>query len=85
MTAPELRAICERLGIAPGRFAELAGSRPGSHPSWTRASDTGPVPPAVAALARIADAVAGRLAYGELAALLDAEAARLRAAERARR
>lgn len=77
MTAPEFRAICGRLGISPGRFAELCGAKPGSRPSWIRESDNGPVPPGVAALARVAEGVAGRLAYAELAALLRAEAARL--------
>ena len=81
MTAAEFRAICDRLGISPGRFAELAGARPGSRPSWTREGDRGAVPPAVAALARIADGVAGRPSYADLAALLEDEARRLRAVE----
>ena len=78
MTSAEFRAICNRLGIPPARFAELAGARAGSRPSWARESDAGTVPPAVAALARIAEGVAGRMAYADLAALLEAEAARLR-------
>ena len=82
MTPAELRDICDRLGIAPGRFAELCGAAPGSRPGWIRPSDRGDrshVPPAVAALARIAEGVAGRLPYPDLAALIEAEAARLRA------
>ena len=80
MTADQLRAICDRLGISPRRFAELAGAKAGSNPSWTREGDAGRVPPAVAALARIAHALAReRMPYGDLAALLEAEAARLRA------
>jgi hypothetical protein len=78
VTSAELRTICDRIGIAPARFAELAGARPGSRPSWIRPDDAGLVPPAVAALARIAEAVGARMAYSELAALLEAEAARLR-------
>jgi hypothetical protein len=72
MTAPEYRAICERLGIGPDAFARLIGAT--GRPSWVRAHDTGPVPPAVATLARIAEAVAGRVPYAEL---LRAEAERL--------
>lgn len=79
MTADDLRAICDRLGITPGRFAELAGARPGSRPSWIRDGSDRPVPPAVAALARFAQAVAERAPLHDLARLLEAEAARLRA------
>lgn len=75
MTPAELRAICDRLGISPGRFAELCGAR--GRPSWARHNDEGPVPPAVAALARIAEGAAARLPYPDLAELLRAEAARL--------
>ncbi len=78
MTAAELRAACERLGITPSRFAELAGARPGSRPSWIREGDRGPVPMAVAALARVALAVAERQPHADLARLLEVEAARLR-------
>jgi hypothetical protein len=79
VTPAELRDICDRLGIAPGRFAELCGAAPGSRPGWIRHGDRGEVPPGVAALARIAEGVAGRLPYPDLAALIEAEAARLRA------
>lgn len=79
MHSHEFRAICARVGISPVRFAELAGGAPGSRPSWTRENDAGRVPPAVAALARIAEAVSARMSYPDLAALLEREAARLRA------
>jgi hypothetical protein len=75
MTTPEFRAICERLGTSPDAFARLIGAH--GRPNWIRANDTGPVPPAVAALARIAEAVAGRMAYPALARLLREEADRL--------
>jgi hypothetical protein len=84
VTPAEFRDICDRLGIAPGRFAELCGAAPGSRPGWIRQGEKGDVPPGVAALARIAEGVAGRLPYADLAALLKAEASRLEAEARRR-
>lgn len=75
MTPDEFRAILDRLGATPAAFASLVGAAPREAQRW--AAGTRPVPPAVVTLARVADGVAGRLPYGELAALLRAEAARL--------
>jgi transcriptional regulator with XRE-family HTH domain len=75
MQSEEYRAICARLGLSAEAFARCMGVR--SRPSWVRGSDDGPVPPAVATLARIAEAASHKLPSRELATLLRQEAARL--------
>ncbi|MFZ4411377.1 MAG: hypothetical protein ACOYOH_28820 [Paracraurococcus sp.] len=75
MTTAEYRAICEGLGIHPLDFARLAGAK--DRPGWARMRAEGTVPPAVAALARVAVGVGQRLPYAALATLLRDEAARL--------
>ncbi len=74
MTSDEYRAICERCGISPYRFAELCGAAPGSRPGWSREGGLGPVPPAVAMLARLMEAVQDKITYAEMAERLRDEA-----------
>jgi hypothetical protein len=82
MTADEFRAILDRLGASPAGFAGMIGAAPRVSQRWAQGRDA--IPPAVAALARVADGVGAKLPYGELAALLRAEAARLDAAAQER-
>lgn len=73
----EFREGLVALGITPGAFARLAGAGERVGQRW--ASGAAPVPPGAAALLRLALANARRASWGELAALLRAEAAALEA------
>ncbi len=75
MTDAEFRDVMERLGITPTAFASLVGAAPRVAQRWASGSAT--IPPGIAALARVAVAVAGRMDYAALEALLREEADRL--------
>ncbi len=77
MTSDEYRAICERCGISPYRFAELCGATPGTRPSWSRGGNVWMAPPGVALALRVVEAVGDGMDYADLAKLLRDEAARL--------
>lgn len=75
MEAKELQSILEALGISPGAFARVCGAGERVGQRW--AAGTMIIPPGAAALARLAGANAGRMAWPDMATLLRQEAERL--------
>jgi hypothetical protein len=75
MTAAEFGEALARLGVSPSALSDILQVNPREVRRWLAGS--APVPRGVAAFMRVAVAVAGRTAPGDLAAVLRAEADRL--------
>ena len=72
MTGAELRAILNRSGASPGEFGALLGVARRTVQAW--GEGRAEIPPSVASLARILDAVAQREPRGVVARVMRAEA-----------
>jgi hypothetical protein len=75
MTALEFGEALARLGVSPGALSDILQVNPREVRRWLAGSAA--VPRGVAAFMRVAVAVAGRTAPGDLATVLRAEADRL--------
>ena len=78
MTPEDFREVLDTLQVSPGDFARVCGAAIRMGQRW--ASGAAPIPHGVAAMARLAQAQADRMAWAEMAQLLRAEANRLDAA-----
>jgi hypothetical protein len=77
MSPDELRAILGRLGISPRELAAFLGAAPRTGQRWVTGYSI--IPPAVATVVRVADAVASTASYSDLVSLLIREAGKLEA------
>lgn len=82
MTADEYREVLDVLQVSPADFARACGAAIRMGQRW--ASGAAPIPAGVAAMARLAQAQAERLTWGEMAAILREEADKLDAAQAAK-